>query len=46
MSRFYFIPSFQAMAFNFGVAKEHGGECIMRFDDTNPEAEKVVLSTL
>ena len=32
------------MAFNFGVAKEHGGECIMRFDDTNPEAEKVIYA--
>lgn len=30
----------KAMNFNFGLAKLTNGECIMRFDDTNPEAEK------
>lgn len=30
----------KAMNFNFGVAKDRNGHCIMRFDDTNPEAEK------
>lgn len=29
------------MNFNFGLAKVTGGECIMRFDDTNPDAEKL-----
>jgi glutaminyl-tRNA synthetase len=28
------------MRFNFGLAKKRNGHCIMRFDDTNPEAEK------
>ncbi len=32
----------KAMNFNFKVAKENNGHCIMRFDDTNPEAEKQV----
>jgi len=40
----FFSPVFaghaKAMNFNFGLAKKFGGECIMRFDDTNPEAEK------
>ncbi len=30
----------KAMAQNFGVAKQFNGRCIMRFDDTNPEAEE------
>ena len=30
----------KAMYFNFGTAKHRGGECYMRFDDTNPEAEE------
>eukprot|EP00471_Norrisiella_sphaerica_P011500 CAMPEP_0184501198 /NCGR_PEP_ID=MMETSP0113_2-20130426/46968_1 /TAXON_ID=91329 /ORGANISM="Norrisiella sphaerica, Strain BC52" /LENGTH=774 /DNA_ID=CAMNT_0026889875 /DNA_START=42 /DNA_END=2366 /DNA_ORIENTATION=+ len=30
----------KAMNFNFGVAKKFGGVCYLRFDDTNPEAEK------
>jgi glutaminyl-tRNA synthetase len=29
----------KAIAINFGFAKFHGGECYLRFDDTNPEAE-------
>lgn len=30
----------KAMNFNFGVATKMGGVCYLRFDDTNPEAEK------
>mmetsp|Transcript_53867 Transcript_53867/g.127166 ORF Transcript_53867/g.127166 Transcript_53867/m.127166 type:complete len:724 (+) Transcript_53867:16-2187(+) len=30
----------KAMGFNFGLAKSQGGDCVMRFDDTNPTAEK------
>lgn len=30
----------KAIAINFGFARFHGGECYLRFDDTNPEAEE------
>jgi hypothetical protein len=30
----------KAMYFNFGTAANRKGECYMRFDDTNPEAEE------
>ncbi|KAL0241804.1 hypothetical protein GEMRC1_007039 [Eukaryota sp. GEM-RC1] len=30
----------KSMCLNFGEAAKTGGECILRFDDTNPEAEK------
>lgn len=30
----------KAIAINFGFAKHHGGDCYLRFDDTNPEAEE------
>ncbi|XP_012833334.1 PREDICTED: glutamine--tRNA ligase [Erythranthe guttata] len=30
----------KAMFVNFGLAKERGGCCYLRYDDTNPEAEK------
>ena len=30
----------QAMFVDFGYAENVGGDCILRFDDTNPEAEK------
>lgn len=30
----------KAIAVNFGFARYHGGECFLRFDDTNPEAEE------
>ncbi|XP_058087435.1 glutamine--tRNA ligase isoform X1 [Magnolia sinica] len=30
----------KAMFIDFGLAKERGGCCYLRFDDTNPEAEK------
>ncbi|OSX69276.1 hypothetical protein BU14_1673s0001 [Porphyra umbilicalis] len=31
----------KAMFLDFGVARKSGGTCILRFDDTNPTAEKV-----
>jgi glutaminyl-tRNA synthetase len=30
----------KAISVNFGFAKYHGGNCYLRFDDTNPEAEE------
>lgn len=30
----------KAIAINFGFAKYHGGICYLRYDDTNPTAEK------
>lgn len=30
----------KAIAINFGFARHHGGQCYLRFDDTNPEAEE------
>jgi glutaminyl-tRNA synthetase len=30
-----------ALATNFGIAEEFGGTCNLRFDDTNPETEKM-----
>lgn len=30
----------QAMFVSFGMAEHLNGECLLRFDDTNPEAEK------
>jgi glutaminyl-tRNA synthetase len=30
----------QACFVNFGMAAQNGGRCILRFDDTNPDAEK------
>jgi glutaminyl-tRNA synthetase len=30
----------KAMFIDFGMAEQYGGECCLRFDDTNPEAEK------
>jgi glutaminyl-tRNA synthetase len=29
----------KAMRFSFMVAKQNGGECYLRFDDTNPDKE-------
>ena len=31
----------KSICLNFGVAKEYGGKCNLRFDDTNPEKEEV-----
>ena len=28
------------IAINFGFATHHGGQCYLRYDDTNPEAEE------
>lgn len=28
------------MNFNFGIASRSGGDCFLRFDDTNPSAEE------
>lgn len=30
----------QAMFVDFGYAERYNGDCYLRFDDTNPEAEK------
>lgn len=37
---FLHIGHAKAITVNFGFAKFHGGECYLRFDDTNPEAEE------
>ena len=37
---FLHIGHSKAIAVNFGFAKYHGGECLLRFDDTNPEGEE------
>ena len=29
----------KSICLNFGLAKENGGKCNLRFDDTNPEKE-------
>ena len=31
----------KSICLNFGIAQEFGGRCHLRFDDTNPETEKV-----
>ncbi len=31
----------KAICLNFGLAKEYGGRCHLRFDDTNPETEDI-----
>lgn len=31
----------QAMFVDFGMAEQYGGDCYLRYDDTNPEAEKM-----
>ena len=30
----------KAIAINFGFARFHGGQCYLRYDDTNPEKEE------
>jgi glutaminyl-tRNA synthetase len=37
---FLHIGHAKAIAVNFGFAKYHSGDCYLRFDDTNPEAEE------
>ncbi|NNE73323.1 MAG: glutamine--tRNA ligase/YqeY domain fusion protein [Acidimicrobiales bacterium] len=36
---FLHIGHAKSIALNFGIAEEFGGECHLRFDDTNPETE-------
>ena len=36
----------KSICLNFGIAKEFGGLCNLRFDDTDPSKEKVELSAL
>ena len=31
----------KSICINFGLAQKYGGKCNLRFDDTNPEAEKL-----
>ena len=31
----------KSMGLNFGLAKQYGGRCHLRFDDTNPETERM-----
>ena len=31
----------KSICLNFGIAREHGGQCNLRFDDTNPVKEEV-----
>src|SRR6056297_3945231 len=31
----------KSICLNFGLAREYGGRCHLRFDDTNPEKEEV-----
>lgn len=37
---FLHIGHSKAIAIDFGYARYHGGQCILRYDDTNPEAEE------
>lgn len=39
---FLHIGHAKAIAVNFGFARFHGGQCYLRFDDTNPEAEEEI----
>ncbi|ROW04532.1 hypothetical protein VMCG_04942 [Cytospora schulzeri] len=48
---FLHIGHAKAIAVNFGFARYHGGQCYLRYDDTNPEAEdevyfKAILDTV
>src|SRR5687767_2833118 len=35
------IGHVKSICLNFGIAREFGGRCNLRFDDTNPETEDV-----
>ncbi|KAH9889624.1 glutaminyl-tRNA synthetase-like protein [Xylariomycetidae sp. FL2044] len=37
---FLHIGHAKAITVNFGFARHHGGQCYLRYDDTNPEAEE------
>ncbi|KAI9681608.1 MAG: hypothetical protein M1829_000805 [Trizodia sp. TS-e1964] len=39
---FLHIGHSKAIAINFGFARFHGGNCYLRYDDTNPEAEEEI----
>ncbi|KAK7748674.1 Glutaminyl-tRNA synthetase [Cytospora paraplurivora] len=39
---FLHIGHAKAIAVNFGFARHHGGQCYLRYDDTNPEAEEEI----
>ncbi|KAI0384711.1 glutaminyl-tRNA synthetase [Hypomontagnella monticulosa] len=39
---FLHIGHAKAITVNFGFARYHGGQCYLRYDDTNPEAEEQV----
>lgn len=40
---FLHIGHSKAIAVNFGFARHHGGQCYLRYDDTNPEAEDEIF---
>ncbi len=40
---FLHIGHAKSIFLNFGLAKENGGTCFLRFDDTNPETEDVAF---
>ena len=40
---FLHIGHVKSIALNFGIAREFGGRCHLRFDDTNPETENEVF---
>lgn len=42
---FLHIGHAKAIAVNFGFAKFHGGDCYLRFDDTNPTKEEEIYFT-
>ncbi|KAF1992172.1 glutaminyl-tRNA synthetase [Aulographum hederae CBS 113979] len=42
---FLHIGHAKAIAVNFGFAKHYNGVCFLRFDDTNPDAEKEIYFT-
>lgn len=42
---FLHVGHSKAIAINFGFARFHGGECFLRFDDTNPEKEEEMYFT-
>lgn len=42
---FLHIGHAKAIAINFGFAKYHGGNCYLRYDDTNPEKEEEIYFT-
>jgi glutaminyl-tRNA synthetase len=39
---FLHVGHSKAIAINFGFARYHGGDCYLRFDDTNPKGEEKI----